>query len=88
MLKLHYLEGLKQGSNDKNCKSLVWTIIKLFEIGEEVTFNIFPDYLDEKNIQFLLSYAKLEKEKMEREIKLKSLKEILSTNQQNMNDVY
>lgn len=71
MLKLHYLAGLKQGLKEKHPKSLVWTIIKLFEIGEEVTYNIFPDYLDEKNIYFLLKYAQLEKEKWEKETKLK-----------------
>lgn len=50
MLKFHYLSGLKQQTFDKNCKSLVWTIIKLFAIKEEITYNIFPDCLDEKNI--------------------------------------
>ena len=48
----HYYELLKEGS-DTRSEGLKWIVIALWKVGETVTFDHFPKFLDEESSQFL-----------------------------------
>ncbi|KAL4485732.1 hypothetical protein ABPG72_010994 [Tetrahymena utriculariae] len=73
LIKQHFLQQLSKEINEKNPKSLVWIVVKLLNIKEQITYNIFPDYLEEKNIQFLIQMANLEIQKNEKQALMKSV---------------
>ncbi|KAL4446401.1 hypothetical protein ABPG74_001142 [Tetrahymena malaccensis] len=73
LMKQHFLQQLSKEINEKNPKSLVWIVVKLLNIKEQITYNIFPDYLEEKSIQYLIQMANLEIQKNEKQAQMKSM---------------
>ena len=52
-----YLKMLKTDKN-KSKDSLIWIIKALLKIEEDVSHSkIFPEYLDENSIKFLIKYS-------------------------------
>lgn len=57
-LSLHFHNILKEGVDVRN-EGLSWVIKEIFMLGEDVSLNYLPEYLDEESINYLFKIARL-----------------------------
>jgi len=70
----YYLDKLKKG-NDTRAEGLSWIVKKLMELKENLKSNLFPEFLDNEQIKYIIQISKLGFESNQLKIILKKFKE-------------
>ena len=70
----YYLDKLKKGEDTRK-EGLCWIIKKLIELNVNIETNLFPDYLDKEQIQFLIKISQLDFELYQLRIIQKTFKD-------------
>ena len=70
----YYLEKLKKGEDTRK-EGLTWIVQKLMELKVNIEPNLFPSYLDQEQIEFIMKISELDFELNQLKIILKTFKE-------------
>ena len=70
----YYLDKLKKG-NDTRTEGLSWIVKRLMELKENLNFNLFPEFLDQEQIKYIIQISKLGFESNQLKIILKKFKD-------------
>ena len=84
----YYLEKLKIG-NDTRAEGLSWIVKRLMELKENLKSNLFPEFLDQEQIKYIIQISKLGFESYQLKIILKKYKDkkidLIGSNQDDKN---
>ena len=70
----YYLDKLKKGNDTRN-EGLSWIVKRLIELKESLKSNLFPEFLDQEQIKYILQISKLGFESNQLKIILKKFKD-------------
>ena len=86
--KKYYLDILKKGTDTRN-QGLTWVVKRLIELKVNIDTNMFPPFLDNEQIEYIINISKLGFEKSQLKLILNVLKHRnRKTNSQNFIHIY